>query len=295
MQDELIQSAAVDSLSSTPETPPAVRGSMYLEPRERTVLAMIEAAAAVGHRAPKNAQISAALGVSRMMGSYYVTRLEQLGLISVERFARSRIITITATGQKTTGPEHKNSSAASGELPRAPEPNGVVQGVSHHSSFAPPLHQGTIVQRDNSDLPSDETDARAATASTSQAVNPDGCVSPTTPPEVVPGGMPPAVLSMDGRAWRAGKYSGMTSAPISIERARMMKKMASRPQHYRFTAEDLCQWYDGDGPFVQCASGRFVEHHPQNPYCAHHAARCGAGYTGPKLLGASNHDRKARA
>ena len=29
--------------------------------------------------------------------------------------------------------------------------------------------------------------------------------------------------------------------------------------------------------------------------CAHHAARCGAGYTGPKLLGASNHDRKARA
>ena len=227
MQDELIQSAAVDSLSSTPETPPAVRGSMYLEPRERTVLAMIEAAAAVGHRAPKNAQISAALRVSRMMGSYYVTRLEQLGLISVERFAQSRIITIMATGAKTAGTQPDLPPVASGESAGGP-----------------------------------------------RVVSASSLTSPETAPESI---VAPAALS------ERTEFSpiGDSHIPLDIERVRAMREV--KPVNLAFTVKDRCQYiHNASWPFKFCGAKRASG---QNPYCAEHAAMCGAGYSGTRVLG----------
>lgn len=69
------------------------------------LLDMIAAAAAAGARSPTNKEIVARLSLGELnRGSLLVTEAERRGLIRVERFQRSRVITIVATGARTAEP-----------------------------------------------------------------------------------------------------------------------------------------------------------------------------------------------
>lgn len=73
--------------------------------RYMPALALIEAAANEGRRAPSNDAIADALGtVSSQTGAKAVEVLEAAGLITVKRFQASRQITVVATGKTTAMP-----------------------------------------------------------------------------------------------------------------------------------------------------------------------------------------------
>lgn len=78
----------------------------YQEGRERDakLLELLTRCAAEGRVAPSNAELTSLLKLERANTvPRIVKRLEERGLIVVERYSCSRIITIVATGQRTGG------------------------------------------------------------------------------------------------------------------------------------------------------------------------------------------------
>ena len=71
-------------------------------------MSRLERAANAGHPCPSNGVLAGAIGASSSSNPVNVmARLQKRGLITVERFATSRIVTITATGKSTFGDRSK--------------------------------------------------------------------------------------------------------------------------------------------------------------------------------------------
>lgn len=97
-----------------------------MTPGESIVLGMIERAAEAGQVCPTNAEICAELGLSSWgTSSRMVSNLEAAGLITVERFSRSRVATVVATGRRTLrpveGPSKRQSTNAAAQRDRLAE------------------------------------------------------------------------------------------------------------------------------------------------------------------------------
>lgn len=75
-----------------------------LKERSEIVMGMIRAAVAHNQPCPTNGHIAAALDMgSPSVGAGIISFLECAGIISVERSRLARVVTITATGEKTAG------------------------------------------------------------------------------------------------------------------------------------------------------------------------------------------------
>lgn len=72
--------------------------------RDADILDRLTRCAREGRPCPTNAELAVVLGVEGTTGACNaLKRLEQSGLIKVERFAVHRIVTIVATGERTAG------------------------------------------------------------------------------------------------------------------------------------------------------------------------------------------------
>lgn len=79
-----------------------------LNPSQKTALALIAAAAEHSLPCPSNDAIAGACGFSSSSrASLLIANLERAGLIRVERFQNSRVVTIAATGETTAGVFHR--------------------------------------------------------------------------------------------------------------------------------------------------------------------------------------------
>ena len=75
---------------------------MNLSQRETLVMRLLENAAERGDQCPGNAFIAGAIGAGSISAPPEVIKgLEKKGYISVQRFQRSRVVTICATGKQT--------------------------------------------------------------------------------------------------------------------------------------------------------------------------------------------------
>lgn len=89
----------LSALSSGPPHSPSPR----LSPTLATALKMIERAANAGLPCPTNEAIAAHLGISSIgTASGYLSTLQKRGFIAVERGQMSRVVTILATGRRTS-------------------------------------------------------------------------------------------------------------------------------------------------------------------------------------------------
>jgi len=79
-----------------------------LSPLQEKVLAAIEAATQANERCPSNQRMAISFHASRIAVVDAVARLEDLGMIRVERFPSARRVTVTATGLTT---HHKGVEA----------------------------------------------------------------------------------------------------------------------------------------------------------------------------------------
>jgi len=96
-----------------------------LRASERAVYEMLIAAADNAEPCPLNMDIEDLIGVdSTSMGAWIIMRLEQKGLIKVERFQRFRIVEIVASGKRTARP-------ASMHTDRPHVPRGTRSGSCH--------------------------------------------------------------------------------------------------------------------------------------------------------------------
>jgi hypothetical protein len=257
--------------------------------RDEAVFAAFHEAIKAGHDVPMNRVLAEQFHCSEGAVCNSVRSLIAAGRI------RSTVKTGGTVG-KYRSVEILNSSAV---LCRDPlhEPNGVVQGSIRRASPAPPLRQGTITQRGYShELP--PRGGRAATASTSRALDLESCVSLKTPPERVPGGIAPVVLSLtDGRS-RNSSYSNMRYTPISIERARLAKLLGAGATLYAFKSTEGCafpMWPNGakrgDPKYgTYCGAPRCGE---KAAYCQAHFELASAG-TNSKRLTESPAEHSAR-
>ncbi len=72
--------------------------------RAEKLLAVLSDCAAQGRAAPTNAELMDILGLEREnSASRTLKRLEERGVVTVQRFTNSRVITITSTGKSTAG------------------------------------------------------------------------------------------------------------------------------------------------------------------------------------------------
>lgn len=82
--------------------------AVVLSGREAIIMARLEKAANDGVECPSNNTLAGALGASSPSSPVNVMdQLQKKGLITVERFATSRIVTIAATGKSTFGDRNK--------------------------------------------------------------------------------------------------------------------------------------------------------------------------------------------
>jgi DNA-binding MarR family transcriptional regulator len=87
---------------------------------ELKTLALLVDAAEAGRPAPTADDIQEHTGCNSISSTVgFVQKLEKRGLISVERFQRSRRITILATGKRTAGVANQTPHWRSGVRPRA--------------------------------------------------------------------------------------------------------------------------------------------------------------------------------
>lgn len=81
-----------------------------MKPAHKRVFALFERAAAHDAPCPTNADICTALGVhSEGLASRYVSDLEAMNIIRVQRFHAQRVVTIVRTGQSTRATKLKRS------------------------------------------------------------------------------------------------------------------------------------------------------------------------------------------
>ena len=79
-----------------------------MNPKERIIYDMLAKAAEHGDECPSNAVLATAIGASSMSGPVkYVNSLTEKGFIAIIRSQRTRVVTITATGQSTAKPLDK--------------------------------------------------------------------------------------------------------------------------------------------------------------------------------------------
>jgi hypothetical protein len=75
-----------------------------MKPREKAVFALVERAATSGMTCPTNNELAEVAGISSVgSASEILSRLQQQGLISIERGQCSRVVTILETGKRTAG------------------------------------------------------------------------------------------------------------------------------------------------------------------------------------------------
>ena len=79
----------------------------FMHERDRRGLAILEFAAKEGQPCPKNETFCMRLGFASTSGPVaMLARLERKGMIRVQRFQRSRVVEIIASGKKTAAPEN---------------------------------------------------------------------------------------------------------------------------------------------------------------------------------------------
>lgn len=99
---------------------------MKLLPREITILDEIEKAARAGQPCPTNIELSHTLGAaSTSAANNAVSRLQDLGLIKIERGSNWRVITILATGQHTAKPKPSRTNRKTEPTVKGPFPARV--------------------------------------------------------------------------------------------------------------------------------------------------------------------------
>ncbi len=82
-----------------------------LTDKQAAIMAVLEAAAAVGGKCPKDSDIAGAIGLRPKKTADLVLGLRKAGLIRIERAGTCRVIVISATGHRTAPSEPRKQVA----------------------------------------------------------------------------------------------------------------------------------------------------------------------------------------
>jgi len=101
-----------------------------VKPAEKTILAAVERAANAGDECPTNIELADLAGLNSVgASSGALSRLQQRGLVVIERGPMHRVVTIVATGKKTAGVVTVPHWSERGVKPVAPKPVPVSSPV----------------------------------------------------------------------------------------------------------------------------------------------------------------------
>lgn len=112
----------------------SARGSLDNDPEAQAVLKSVTRAAEAGMPCPSNHDLAVVCGrSSRSVGTYAMQRLEQYGLIRVERYSAGRVVAIVSTGKETvySGKRTKHFRAVSHAAIASEQRNAVGPWTAH--------------------------------------------------------------------------------------------------------------------------------------------------------------------